>query len=365
MLNFLNLKIESFGLDFSDSSLKIIKLEKKRGGLKLASFGEAFIRPGVIKNGEIKNKEILVKTIKKALLEVIGEKIKIKNVIVSLPEEKSFIEVIQMPKMQEEDLRSAVIYEAENYIPMPIDEVCLDSQIVPATSGVLDHEDVLIAAFPKKTINFYIECLKESGLKPIVFETESLATSRALIKDEISDGPILIIDFGATRTNFIIFSGHSVRFTFSLPFYQQKLTEDIARSMKIDLVSAEKLKSKHGLFLKKSEEGQEIYYVLNNSLMGLVDQIKKYLDYYYTHIFHEHLPGNKRIIKKVLLCGGGSDLKGLDDFFSCELSLPIEFADPWVNVLSAEKKENAGISPKESLKYVTAIGLAIRGIKNQ
>lgn len=99
--------------------------------------------------------------------------------------------------------------------------------------------------------------------------------------------------------------------------------------------------------------------------MGLVDQIKKYLDYYYTHIFHEHLHGSKRTIKKVLLCGGGSSLKGLSEFFSCELSLPIEFADPWINIVSGEKNESAGLSPKESLKYVTAIGLALRGIQNK
>jgi type IV pilus assembly protein PilM len=365
MLKFLNLKPEAFGLDFSDSSLKIIKLEKKRGGLKLASFGETLVRPGVIQCGEVKNKEILVKTIKKALSEVSGERIKTKNVIISLPEEKSFIEVIQMPKMQEEDLKSAVVYEAENHIPMSINDVCLDSQIVPAVSGPLDHQDVLLVAFPKTTISSYIECIKESGLNPVVFETESLASSRALIKDGVSDGPILIIDFGASRTNFIIFSGYSVRFTFSLPFYPQKLTEDVARSMKIDLVRAEKLKLKHGLFLKKTEEGEKVYYVLSNALMGLIDQIKKYLDYYYTHIFHEHLPESKRIIKKVLLCGGGSSLKGLDDFFSCELALPIEFADPWINVSLAGETEKQGLSPKESLKYVTAIGLAIRGIKNQ
>lgn len=364
MLNFLTLKTEAFGLDFSDSSLKIVKLEKKGGVLKLASFGEALLRPGTIKNGEIKNKEALIKSIKKAASEVTGEKIKTKNVVVSLPEEKSFIEVIQMPKTLDEDLKSAVIYEAENHIPMPIEEVCLDSQVVPPVSGVLDHQDVLLVAFPKKTVNSYVECLKESGLKPIAFETESLASSRALIKNEVSDGPVLIIDFGATRTNFIIFSGYSVRFTFSLPFYPQKLTEDIARSMKIDLVRAEKLKLKHGLFLKKSEEGEKVYYVLSNSLMGLVEQIKKYLEYYYTHIFHEHLPGSKRTVKKVLLCGGGANLKGLDDFLSCELALPIEFADPWINVLSAENRESFGLSQKESLKYVTAIGLAIRGMKN-
>jgi len=364
MFDFLTLKPETFGLDFSDSSLKIIRLEKKRGGLKLVSFGETFIRPGVIKNGEVKNKEVLVKTIKRAVSEVRGEKIKTRHVNVSLPEEKAFLEVIQMPQTLEEDLKSAVVYEAENHIPMPIEEVCLDSQIIPALSNHLDHQDVLIVALPRKIIYSYVECLKEAGLEPMAFEVESMATSRALIKNEVSAYPVLTIDFGATRTSFAIFSGYSVRFTFSLPFFPQKLTEDVARAMKIDLVKAERLKLKYGLDLRKSKEEEEVYCALNNSSAELIEQAKKYLDYYYTHIFHEHLPGKERGIKKVLIYGGGANLRGLDDFLSRELSLPVDFANPWINILSENKKDKAGLSQSESLKYVIALGLALRGFKN-
>jgi type IV pilus assembly protein PilM len=172
MFDFLTLKPEAFGLDFSDSSLKITKLKKIGKNLKLASFGEILIRPGVIKNGEIKNKEILVKTIKKAVSEVKGERIKTKYVNVSLPEEKAFLEVIQMPKTLEEDLKSAVVFEAEDHVPMPIEEVCLDAQIVPAVSDHLDHQDVLLVAFPKKIIYSYIDCLEEAGFVQAVFEID-------------------------------------------------------------------------------------------------------------------------------------------------------------------------------------------------
>src|SRR4030042_6291945 len=132
MVEFLNLKPEVFGLDISDLSLKIAKLKKRGKSLTLSSFGEEEIKPGIMKEGEIQDENELSKIIKEGLKKVKGEKLKTKYVIASLPEEKAFLQVIQLPKMPEEDLKSAVVYEAENYIPLPIEEVYLDSQIVPA-----------------------------------------------------------------------------------------------------------------------------------------------------------------------------------------------------------------------------------------
>ena len=123
MLEFLSLKPESFGLDISDLSLKIIKLKKKRGTLSLASFGETTIPAGIIEGGEIKNEEVFARIIKEAINKVKGERLRAKYVIVSLPEEKAFLQVIQLPKMTEEELKKAVRFEAENYIPLPIEEV--------------------------------------------------------------------------------------------------------------------------------------------------------------------------------------------------------------------------------------------------
>jgi len=364
MFKFLNLQPEAFGLDISDVSLKIANLERRGGDLNLASIGETQIKEGIIRNGEIKDKETLIKNIKRAIAEVRGKKIGTKYVVASLPEEKSFLQVIQMPKILKEDLKSAVIFEAENYIPLPIEEVYLDSQIVEPVVDHLDHYDVLISALPKKTVDPYVECFKAAGLKPLAFEIESLSIARALVKDELTSFPVLLIDLGATRTSFIIFSGHSLRFTFSIPVSSEKFTESIARSMKIDPKEAEKLKIKYGLQTSATKEGGDVFDALIPPLTDLIEQIKKCLDYYQSHSGHEHLPPNGQNVKKVFLCGGGTNLKGLPLLLSQQLELPVEIGNPWINIFDEKKKEKPRIPLEESLKYTTAIGLALRGIKN-
>ncbi len=363
MLEFLSLKPEAFGLDISDLSLKVIQLEKKREGFDLASFSETQIKPGIIKGGEIKDEEGLAKIIKEAIAEVKGKKIKTKYVIASLPEEKAFLQVIQMPRMLEEDLKSAVIFEAENYIPLPIEDVYLDSQIVLPVKNHLDHYDILIAALPKRTVDPYLSSLKKAGLKPLALEIESLAVARALIKDEVTVSPVLLIDLGATRTSFIIFSGHALKFTSSIPVSSQKFTEAIAKVIGIDLAAAEKMKFKYGLETKASKEGGRVFDALIPPLTDLIEQIRKYLDYYQTHTSHEHLPPDGKKVAKILLCGGGANLIGLDDFFSRELDLPVELGNPWINILPEGKKEAPELSLEKTFTFASALGLALRGQK--
>jgi len=396
MLESLTLKPESFGLDISDLSLKIIKLKKGRKFFTLSSFGKEEIEPGLIKGGEIKDEKKLAEIIKEAIKKVRGEKLKTNYVVASLPEEKAFLQVIQMPRLPEEDLKSAVIYEAENYIPTPLEEVYLDYQIVPPIYDHLDHLDILIAALPKKTVDPYLSALKLAGFVPKVLEIESMAIARALIKGGATTQPILLIDLGATRTSFIIFSGQSLRFTTSIPVSSTSFTEIISKNLGVTLAEAERLKIKYGLEEKikinigdektniKKERGK-IFEALIPALIDLVQQIKRYLDYYQTHASHEHLPpttfqknnSNKhkpqkvvgglppdgKGISKIYLCGGGANLKGLCELLSLELKIPVEMGNPWVNILIKEKKEVPELSFEESLKYTTALGLALRGIR--
>jgi len=364
MLDFLKLRPEAFGLDFSDLSLKIVKLEKQRDDLSLASFGETIINPGIIKDGEIRNKDLLVQSIKKALTEVKGKKIKTKYVVASLPEEKAFLEVIKMPKMAEEDLKSAVFYEAENYIPLPIDQVYLDSQIVYPLANHLDHYDVLINAFPKKIVDAYTLCLEEAGLKPTVLEIESAAAARALIKDELATSPVLIIDFGASKTTFIIYSGRALRYTFSISDSSLKFTEIIARELKIDFAKADALKMEYGLEMNGNKEAATVFQILLAYLSDFVEQIKKHTDYYSSHIDQDHLPPGGREIKKILLCGEGANLKGLTNFLERRLGIPVEYGNPWINVFPGGKKKIPKLLFEKSLKYTTVLGLALRGVKN-
>ncbi len=372
-MNFLTLKPEAFGLDISDLSLKIIKLRKKGRRIRVVSFGEKEVKPGIIKEGEVIQKEELAEIIKQAMKEVKKEKLRTKYVVASLPEERAFFQVIQMPKISKEDLRSAIIYEAENYIPLPIEKVYLDFQIIPQTDKNIDHLDILICAIPRETVDPYFSSLKLAGLEPQSLEVESLAITRALIKDGVTSSPVLIIDFGATRTSFIIFSGTSLRFTSSISVSSMNFTEIISKSLGIDLNKAEKLKIKYGLekelkskskkITKSTKERNKIFEALVPALVDLTQQIKKHLLYYQTHSFHEHLSSNGRKVSKILLCGGGSNLKGLKELLARELNLPVELGNPWINILSEKQKDTFGIPPEKSLGFTTALGLALRAIK--
>jgi len=360
-VKFLSLEKEIFGLDISDRSLKLIYLKKKGKSFALASFNHIETEPGVIEGGIIKNEEALIKIIKALLKNVKGKKITTKYVAVSLPEEKSFLQVIQMPKMTDDELKAAIIFEAENYIPLPISEVYLDFQNVIPVKDHLSHNDVLIAATPKKIVNSYVAMLKKSGLVPVALEVESQAITRALVKNETSQSPIILIDFGKSSTIFIIFAGRSIQFTCSIPVSAGQITEAISTSMNIHLRKAEEIKMKYNLAnLKANEKSKKILSAINPVLEDLVLQIKKYINFYQGHTSHEHVSSGYNI-EKILLCGGGANLKGLTQFLSKELQIPVELGNFWTNFDS--KKINHAFD-KDSLSFVTALGLAMRGIHN-
>jgi len=305
MPKFLSLKEETFGLDINDLSLKIVKLKKKRHGFALISFGEAKIAPGIIDGGVVKDEVALAKIIRAACGAVKGRKLKTKYAIASLPEEKSFLQVIQMPKMSREELELAVPLEAENYIPMPIDEVYLDFQVIPSIKNkdYFNHLEVLLIATPKKIVDSYVSCFKKAGLVPLALETESVAIARALVKKETNSSVLILVNLEENNTDFIVYSGNSVRFTASIPILP---LEDLAL------------------------------------------QIKKYLNFYRGHSSYEYLLKDGKT-EKILLCGGGAELKGLADFMSKKLEIPVELGNPLV---------------KGPISFTTAIGLALRDTNN-
>lgn len=362
MFKFLELKPEPFALDFSDLSLKIIKLKKRGESLSVSSFGEASIPEGVIRNGEIKKEELLTEAIKKAVSAIKGSSLSTEYVVASLPERKAYIQVIQMPPLAPDDLKAAVVFEAENYIPLPVEEVYLDSEIISPSKGQAGKIDVLLAALPKKTVDPYFSALKKSGLKPVALEIESFSIARALIKKETAKEAVLILDLGPKRTTFIVFSGNSLKCSFSIPVSGQNFTEAISRHLRVDFREAEKMKGEQGLE-RKSKEGKEVFDALVPSLSDLTEQIKKYLAYYHSHVTHEYFPLDGKEVKKAIISGQEANLKGLKSFLSEQLSLEVALGDPWVNILSEKAKREVEPSAAKSLSFASALGLALRAVK--
>ncbi len=361
MFKFLNIQPEIFGIDINDLSLRIAKLKKVGKVFKLVSFNEAEIKPGIVKEGAIQDEASLVKIIKDACAAVKGKKLGTKYVAVSLPEEKSFSQVIQMPRMTHEELTTAVPFEAENYIPLPIDKVYLDFQVIDEHSDQkqINHLDLMINVMPKNIVDGYVSCFKKAGLRPCVLEVESQAIVRALLKIEKSMPSTVFVDFGQTKTSFIIFSGNSIRFTCTIPISSQQLTRAVADGLGIDFSKAEELKIKRGITTQKDDK-EDVAGLISPILSDLVEQIKKYINFYQGHVSHEYFPSDGKI-DKIILCGGGANLKELPDFISKKLKIQVELGNPFANIASQKTNSSKSIPQGKVISYATALGLALRG----
>jgi len=365
MLRFLTLHPQAFGLDISDLSLKIVQLEKGAKNLRLRSFSKVGIDKGIIEGGEIKKKEELVQAIQQTLKQVKGKKIHTKYVVAALPESKAFVQVIQLPRMKKEELMSAIRLQAESYIPYPIDTVYIDFAVISPFHNHVNHLDVLVASLPREVVDSYVSVLEKAGLVPVALEIEVIALARAVVEKGVTPIPLLIVDIGSMRTKVSIFSGYSVRFTTSLSIGSREFTSAIAKTLHVDEEKAEELKKEYGLHTSEDGLGQEVFQAMIPAATDFVEQIGKYMEYYEGHTPHQHLKQPQKKIQKIMLCGGGANLRGLSEFLTQTLKVQVEIGNPWMNILPSDAKELPIISFQESLGYSTVLGLALRGAQSK
>ena len=339
MINFIKPKLETFGLDISDSSLKAARVKKSRKGIFLSSFAMVDIEPGVVVNGMVENESALalaIVSLTKKLRAGTG------YVSIALSEERSFLKVIRMPKMDERDLKGAVSYEAENHLPLPSGSVYLDFELI-GQSRDDDGMEVLVVALPREVSDSCASAVEAAGLFPVFMETESLAMVRSLTDRDDRKGPILIADIGESKTGFIILSGGAIRFAGSVQISSDSFTKEIIDRKGVNRSEAEMIKIEKGVCEETLEE------IIND----LARSIRHHLDYCHSRVAHDC---DFDSISRVLLCGGGANLKGLPEKLSSMTNSEVRLADPFLNL--SRKPKN--LSLEEGLKYSVVIGSALR-----
>ena len=386
-----------FGIDLSNLSIKITQVKKRGSSLILTSLGKEDIPSGFIEKGEIIKEKEVVNIIQRAITNVKGEKIKTKHVACSLPEDSAFIKVVRLPKLEKEEIENTIKWQIEPNFPVRLEEVYFDweqvepvlpRQDLPKTISESKEQAVSIAVIPKKIVDSYMSVFKKAGLQPIVFEIESMAVARDLVKDSVSLHPVIILDMGQSGTGLTIFSGGTILFTSHINISGQDLDRAIARELKVKIDEAEKLKKEIGLInirkkwrvfrvpvvekgpkkemsesslsLLKAMKEDKIFDALIPILTDFAEQIKHFIDYFKDFGRVEYVPDGR--VVKIILCGGEANLIGLADFLSSSLNLPVELGDPLINISKcAFSKKDRDSFGEQFLSFATAIGLAIRG----
>jgi Tfp pilus assembly PilM family ATPase len=143
-------------------------------------------------------------------------------------------------------------------------------------------------------------------------------------------------------------------FTSTLDIGGVTLDTMIQKNFDVSIEEANAMKKKYGL--QRNTINKELFSVLLNSVSVLRDEIVKHFTYWNTHKDEENQ--NNPLIKKIILCGGGSNLIGLSDYFAVSVKTEVEMANVWVNIIDTEKKIPE-IPFRQALSFAATIGLSL------
>lgn len=348
----------AFGFDISDRSIKYIKFYAKEK-VELQDFGEINLPEGVILNGEIKQEEVLVEILKFWLARD-GRSYRSLFPVVSLPEEQSFLRLIQLPNVKKEDVQNAIRWEIEANIPLAPEDLLYDYEIIePFESDAVDHIDVVITAISKTISESYAGILKRVGWSPLALELESQAIARAVLPSVRNKSAKTIVDMGRNRTSLIVTAGGAIIFTKTIDIGGLNIENNIMKTLGVGQTEAPEVKKKYGLD-KKAHDGK-LFPAIFPVVAVLADELMRVAEYYQNH--SEHMHGASGSIDEILLAGGDANLLGLDTYLSGFLKVQVNSANPFFSVVERLPSPVLTLHRNISLAFATAIGLGLRGVR--
>ncbi len=333
-----------FGLDIGSYSIKLAKVEKSGKEFRLSTWGE--VRTPVSLDSEAQQDKVtLQETIKKL---VDDAKVDTKNVILGLPETEVFSQIIELPPLSKAELATAINFEAEQYIPVPLEEVQLEYLVLkmPPKGAVNERMLVLLVAAKKRTLTKIVEAVEGAGLIPLAVETEVLSLLRLLNNYDATKAQFLI-DFGHRSTDMVVIYNNTLQFIRTLNTGGEALTRAVAKNLRMEPLQAEQYKVNYGI-----NEGQlegKVAKTLKPILNVIIDEVKKGFAFF-------QQKNSEAKINSLIISGGGADMPGLSSYLAKTMNLEVLVLDPFVNFIKDEK------FPKNipGSRFSVAVGLATR-----
>lgn len=344
------------GLDIGTSAVRAAEVSMKSDPPTLARFTAVPLPRGAVVGGEI----VDIDAVAGALRELVRRgRFTIKHTAIGLANQKVVVRQVEMPAMEEEDLKGALQFQAQEFIPIPIEDAILDYQILEEQTNEAGERTVkvLLVAAQRDMVNTFVSVVQGAGLDPAAVDLSSFADLRALASSSALLGPReaeALIDIGAGVTNIVVHEQGNPRFVRILPMGGDDVTDALAGGLNVPWDEAETVKARIGVTPEGGPFPAEgAARMIEQRAGAFVDEVRGSLDYYLTQ------PGAARI-SMVIVTGGGSRLPGLPERLAAALHLPVEEGQP----LSRVKLGKVDQTPDELTQMGSicsvAIGLAMR-----
>lgn len=308
-----------FGFDIGHGSLKVMQIEPDSHTHKgrLIGYGTASFNGEAIKDGIIIDHAAIAQaTFELFNSRLIGD-ITTNRTVVAIPSYRTFTRLISLPPLNGEDLDEAVRIEAEQYLPMPLDELYLSYNVV---SQDAEKVELFAIAVPRKIVDSHLELMRIMGLETVGVGTTIDAAGQLFLQDKQSDVPAVLVDFGSLSADITIFDKHML-FSGTVSGGGEVFTQRIRDALGVTESEAHIIKTKYGLSASKKQK--EITAALDPVLSQLAQEIRRMIRYY------EDRFGSERKITQVITLGGGANMPGLSDYLTSTLRLAVRSCDPW------------------------------------
>ncbi|MEC9072205.1 MAG: type IV pilus assembly protein PilM [Myxococcota bacterium] len=339
------------GLDIGSSSIKIVQLKEDRKGVHLRAFDVVPLPPETVVDGTLANFTAVVERLKEI---VSNNKIRNKNVSVSVSGHSVIIKKISLPSMTPDELEESIQWEAEQYIPFDIKDVNVDVQIINPNAGQ-EQMDVLLVAAKKDVLDDYLSVVSEAGLSPVVVDVDTFAVQNMF---ELNYGfppneTIALINVGASVININIIANAITTFTRDISMGGALLTTEIQKQLNVTHEEAEHYKTAGAANITNSSIAREVQALSEKISYQLTTEIQRSLDFYAATTVNADL-------SRIYVSGGSAQIPSLIRSLEQNLEVPVELVNPFKNVIVDAKKFDVDLLQKMAPLAAVVIGLGLR-----
>lgn len=341
---------DAIGIDIGSGSIKMAEVVMRSGKPYLKKMALTDLPTSIMQDGQIVDEAQLVETLQRMASRngIVG-----RQVAVALGGRSLFIREVLLPRMSAGELRQAIRWDLDKYVPFSPDQVYFDFWVTgPGQTEVEDR--VLLVAVPRDVADTLARVLKKAGLKPVAIDIEPLAIQRTIP----SAVDCMLIDSGASVSQVTLFLGGSPVFTRNIPIGGNRFTETIMEGFDLSREEAELLKQRGADFHNEAATAANQAVVseqLDRIVGELAGEVRRTLEYYQVQ--------NRNVsISQIYITGGAAKFPLLPEKMTQILELPVSLHDP-LTVLDLPISFNLqylrGVGPQMSV----AVGLAMRSIE--
>ncbi len=360
------------GLDIGSSTIKAIKLKKLKEGFELtgAEIISVSSESADEMDPDVKH-ALFVNSIKKIIKQ---KNISVNKVVTAIPSDSAIIRYIKVPYMTEDELKNMIPYDAEQYIPLGMDQVVFDYKVLNEIEEENQKKlEVLLVAVKNETMGQHLALLKDAGVEPVVIDVDSFSLCNAYslnVNDESESGvkadTVAIINMGAKFTTITICEKDIPHLTRDVNIGGNNFTKEIQREFNLSFAQAEEMKKQHAVIVVESEalllnsmpssdddKSSRIFEAITPALNKLLNDVRRSFDYYESTV-------KRKPVQKILLSGGTSKIKNIDRFLSERLGMPVEINYPFKNININSKNFDFDYLRANAVHFNVALGLALR-----